>query len=149
MFCSSCGKEINEKAVICIGRGCMVKNSKEMLEPQQKNCSGDKGLSEKSRGAILITMFVGVVSIFVILWVCSIFLLSDRGHALVIEFLLIFLILSAFIVPSILMLVKKSSSKFLKRFAVASIIVIISLIFVFIMYSIPWITSYARWNWGW
>ena len=27
MFCSKCGKEINDEAVICIGCGCAVRNS--------------------------------------------------------------------------------------------------------------------------
>lgn len=46
MFCSNCGKEIDDKAVVCVNCGCIVSNNKTIAT------------SEKSFGNCVIVMFV-------------------------------------------------------------------------------------------
>lgn len=49
MFCSNCGKEVNENAVICLNCGAAIKNS--------KNASGKKGKG-------IASMVLGIIGIF-------------------------------------------------------------------------------------
>ena len=48
MFCSKCGKEINDEAVVCVGCGCAAKNS-----------SADR--DNKGLITILLCWFLGIV----------------------------------------------------------------------------------------
>jgi len=48
MFCSNCGKEINDQAVVCIGCGCAVNKS--------RNLDNNRGLI-----TILLCWFLGVL----------------------------------------------------------------------------------------
>ena len=52
MFCTKCGKEIADEAVICIGCGCAVKNS--------KNVSAVQKTEDKTQTAVILGI-VGIV----------------------------------------------------------------------------------------
>ena len=50
MFCNKCGKEINDEAVVCVGCGCAVNESKSLR--------GNRGLI-----TILLCWFLGVLGV--------------------------------------------------------------------------------------
>lgn len=96
MFCSNCGKEIDDKAVVCVHCGCAVQNSL-ILKPQKSMlCAvllwfflGAFGmhrfyLKDVSAGVIMLLCFLfswliipGIV--LLIWWICDIFRLVSGG----------------------------------------------------------------------
>ena len=61
-FCSSCGKEVNENAVICVNCGCSLGNNNGGVNVTINN--GTQGVSPKSRlVAFLLCTFLGGLGI--------------------------------------------------------------------------------------
>jgi len=61
-FCSSCGKEVNENAVICVNCGCSLENNNGAVNVTINN--GTQGVSPKSRlVAFLLCTFLGGLGI--------------------------------------------------------------------------------------
>lgn len=59
MFCSNCGKEIDDKAVICIHCGCQVNNpTKATAKNEQNGCLS---------GCLVIILVLGVIGVFFLL----------------------------------------------------------------------------------
>jgi len=60
MYCSNCGAEIDDKAVICVKCGCSTKNNTNSSISYSNNGS----VSDKSRMiAFLLAFFVGVIGV--------------------------------------------------------------------------------------
>ena len=59
MFCSKCGKEISDEALICPGCGCPVENSRE------QNCVSSSQMAERTEASSLglVSVILGIVGI--------------------------------------------------------------------------------------
>ena len=145
MFCYSCGKEINERAVICLSCGVMVKNVKSFPQSQKSDegSCGTRGLSDRSRSAIIIAILASVIAIFMTTFACAIVMaLTSRWYA---DFTVYFLIYCGFSILFTIILSKKTESAFLKKFAFATIITTISLLFLFIIILVPMTLIFVGW----
>lgn len=60
MFCSKCGKEVSEEAVICTGCGCLMDNKISQAKPNNRLLTQ---LSEKVRTNAIIWIVIGALQI--------------------------------------------------------------------------------------
>ena len=59
-FCTKCGKELNDEAVICVGCGCAVKSAEPKIAPQKES----PAVKEKPKNSAISTSF-GITSSFI------------------------------------------------------------------------------------
>lgn len=91
-FCSNCGKEIDEKAVICVGCGAATNNVVQTTATQKQTGKGT-GIASMVLGIVGTWNSVGSLFIFICFVIAGEYLLPEEKLALGLIFLMIPIIL--------------------------------------------------------
>jgi len=138
MFCSTCGKEINEKAAVCVGCGCAVSAAGKPVKPEISDSATEGGGSNLAMAGVA-TILAFTIAAFVVTYIMF-WIFAPVG-----EVLLSYILFAVFAAVGVKYFAKNGGRQ-AKKIADATMIVLLCTVFVFLTTTV-WIVGVGLYDW--